>query len=185
LSCSDEDNAGQFVGVCEDRGVARALKHVDPTRRRGRFSRAMASFSTTRVGRFISRHIGWKLDPYLLRATGGRLGMSLVLPTAVLETRGAKTGELRRHAVIYFHDGDRVTIVASLAGDVKHPAWYHNLVAHPDVTFGGHQMTATVVTDEAERQRLWGLADNVFAPFELYRRQAGKRVIPIVQLVGR
>src|SRR3954447_23379647 len=164
--------------------MARALRYVDPHRRRGRFSRAVASFSASRVGRFVSRHVGWKLDPYLLRATDGRLGMSIVIPIALLDTRGAKTGELRRHAVIYFHDGDRVIVVASRAGDVKHPAWYHNLVAHPDVVLGGHAMRATVVTDEAERARLWELADNVFAPFAQYRKAAAAahRTIPIIQL---
>ena len=110
-----------------------------------------------------------------------------MIRTAVLETRGAKSRALRRNAVIYFHDGDRVTIVASKAGAPHHPAWFHNLRADPDVIFGGIPMRATVVTDEAERQRLWDLADNVFAPFATYRREAAQahRTIPIVQLTPR
>ena len=113
--------------------------------------------------------------------------MALVLPNALLETRGAKSGEVRRNAVIYFHDRDRVTIVASKPGYVKHPAWFHNLRAHPDVSFGGIPMRATVVTDEDERHRLWTLADRVFAPYATYRRDAAKanRTIPIVQLTVR
>ena len=91
----------------------------------------------------MSVHIVWKLDPYLMRATRGRLGMGLVMPTALLETRGAKSGELRRNVVIYFHDGERVTIVASKLGLPQHPAWFHNLQADPDVTFGGIPMRAT------------------------------------------
>jgi deazaflavin-dependent oxidoreductase (nitroreductase family) len=119
-----------------------------------------------------------------MRVTGGRLGMGLTLPTALLETRGARSGAPRRNAVIYFNDGDRVTIVASKLGLPENPAWFHNLRAHPDVTFGGVQMRATVVGDEAERQRLWTLADRVFAPYAAYRREAAKagREIPIVQL---
>jgi deazaflavin-dependent oxidoreductase (nitroreductase family) len=165
----------------------RQLKHVDPHRPRGWFSRALAAFSGTRAGRFVSARFAWKVDPYLLRLTGGRLSMSLVLPTALLETRGARTGALRRNAVIYFHDGGRVTIVASKAGAPSHPAWFHNLRAEPDVTFGGIPMTATVVGDEAERERLWALADRVFAPYAAYRRDAAKagRTIPIVQLAYR
>jgi len=160
------------------------LKYVDPNRRRGRLTRAYAWFSATRLGRLISVNVVWRLDPYLLRATGGRVGMGLVLPTALLETRGAKTGALRRNGVLYFHDSDRVTIVASKAGAREHPAWFHNLRAHPEVTFGGVPMRATVVGDEAERRRLWALADRVFAPFATYRRDAAKanRTIPIVQL---
>jgi deazaflavin-dependent oxidoreductase (nitroreductase family) len=150
-------------------------------------SRAFAAFSSTRLGRFISAKVVWKVDPYLLRATRGRLGMGLVLPTALLETRGARSGAVRRNGVIYFHDGDRITIIASKAGHERHPAWFHNLRAHPDVTFGGIPMRATVVTDEAERHRLWALADRVFAPYATYRRDAAKvnRTIPIVQLTPR
>jgi deazaflavin-dependent oxidoreductase (nitroreductase family) len=163
------------------------LKHVDPTRPRGWFSRAYAAFSSTRPGRLISANVVWKVDPYLLRATRGRVGMGLVLPTALLETRGAKSGAVRRNAVIYFHDDDRVTIIASKAGAAEHPAWFHNLRAYPDVTFGGIPMQATVVSDEAERHRLWTLADRVFAPYAIYRREAAQanRTIPIVQLVAR
>jgi deazaflavin-dependent oxidoreductase (nitroreductase family) len=161
-----------------------SLKHVDPDRPPGRLSRAFAAFSATRLGRLLSRTILWRLDPYVLRLTRGRLGLGLMLPTALLETRGARTGARRRNAVIYFHDGDRVTIVASKAGAPEHPAWFHNLRADSDVTFGGIPMRASIVTDEAERARLWALADRVFAPYARYRRDAG-RTIPIVQLTGR
>jgi deazaflavin-dependent oxidoreductase (nitroreductase family) len=163
------------------------LKPVDPNRPRSLFSRAYAAFSSTRLGRFISANVVWKVDPYLLRATRGRVGMGLVLPTALLETRGAKSGAVRRNAVIYFHDEQRVTIIASKAGAEKHPAWFHNLRAHPDVTFGGIPMRATVVSDEDERDRIWTLADRVFAPYATYRREAAKanRTIPIVQLTAR
>lgn len=163
------------------------LKYVDPNRSRGFVSRAIAAFSATRAGRFLSRHLLWKLDPYLLRAARGRFGLGFPLPTALLETRGAKSGALRRNGVIYFHDADRVTIVASKAGAAHHPAWFHNLRANPDVTFGGIPMRATVVEDEAERRRLWALADRVFAPYATYRRATAKvnRTIPIVQLTPR
>jgi deazaflavin-dependent oxidoreductase (nitroreductase family) len=163
------------------------LKYVDPYRPRSLLSRAYAWFSATRLGRLLSAKVAWKVDPYLLRATRGRVGLGLVLPTALLETRGAKSGAVRRNAVIYFHDGDRVTIIASKAGDRRHPAWFHNLRAHPDVTFGGLPMRATVVEDEAARRRLWTLADRVFAPYATYRRDAAKanRTIPIVQLSAR
>jgi len=163
------------------------LKYVDPNRPLGLFSRAYAALANTRLGRFISVHVMWKVDPLLMRATRGRLGMGLVLPTALLETRGAKSGAVRHNVVIYFNDGERVTIVASKLGLPTDPAWFHNLRADPDVTFGGIPMRATVVGDEAERDRLWGLADRVFAPYAAYRREAAKanRTIPIVQLTAR
>lgn len=163
------------------------LRYVDPNRPPSFFSRVYAALANTRLGRFMSAHVVWKVDPYLMRATRGRLGMGLAMPTALLETRGAKSGELRSNVVIYFHDGDRVTIVASKLGLPEHPAWFHNLQAHADVTFGGMPMRATVVGDDAERERLWSLADRVFAPYAVYRREAAKanRTIPIIQLSAR
>jgi deazaflavin-dependent oxidoreductase (nitroreductase family) len=150
-------------------------------------ARAYSAFAAGRLARFLSRHIAWKLDPYLLRLSRGRLATTLVFPTAVLETRGAKSGAGRRNAIIYFHDGDRITIAASNAGNSRHPAWYHNLRAHPDVILGGIPMRATVVEDEDERHRLWTLADRVFPAFARYRRDAAEanRTIPIVQLMRR
>jgi deazaflavin-dependent oxidoreductase (nitroreductase family) len=167
--------------------LAATLRRVDPTRPPGILARALAAIAAGRPARFVSRRVSWKLDPLLLRLSGGRLATTLVFPTAVLETQGAKTGARRRNAVIYFHDGDRVTIAASHAGNPTHPAWYHNLLAHPDVTLGGVPMRATVVEDDAERERLWTLADRVFPAFACYRRDAAKanRTIPLIQLTAR
>lgn len=147
----------------------------------------MARFATTRPARFVSRTIGWKLDPVLLRLTGGRVASTGPIPTGLLETRGARSGQRRRNAVIYFHDGDDVIIAASHAGAPTHPAWFHNLVADPEVAFGGVPMRASVVGDDAERARLWALADRVFPAYATYRRQAAAagRTIPLVALRRR
>lgn len=163
------------------------IRYVNPTAPAGPFARWYAALATTRVARFLSRHVSWKLDPLLLRATGGRFATTLVFPTAVLETRGARTGERRRNAVIYFHDGDRVVVVASNAGNPRHPGWYHNLRANPEVTLGGVAMRAAVVADEDRCRRLWVLADRVFPAFASYRRDAARaqRKIPLVELVPR
>ena len=136
---------------------------------------------------WLSRRVVWKLDPYLMRLTRGRAGLGLILPTALLEARGARTGQLRRTGVIYFHDGERVIVIASKLGLPEHPAWFHNLRANPDVVLGGQSFRADVVDDEAERERLWQLADAVFPAYAAYRdraRRAG-RTIPIVRLVPR
>jgi deazaflavin-dependent oxidoreductase (nitroreductase family) len=133
---------------------------------------------------WVSQNVTWKLDPYLLKLTRGRLGSSGPVASALLETRGARTNRLRRNATLYFNDGDDVIIVASKLGSPAHPAWYHNLTKHPEVVFGGRPFRAEVVRDEAEQQELWELADRVFPQFADYRawaRTAG-RVIPIVRL---
>jgi hypothetical protein len=48
------------------------LEHVNPTQEPGLIARSYAALAATRVAKFISRHINWRLDPLLLRATRGR-----------------------------------------------------------------------------------------------------------------
>jgi deazaflavin-dependent oxidoreductase (nitroreductase family) len=129
----------------------------------------------------------WRIDPHLMRLTRGRLGTGLIVPTALLQTRGARSGRVRRNAVIYFHDGERVTIIASQAGRPDHPSWFHNARAHPDVSLGGQPFRAVIVEDEEARVRLWELADGIFPAFAAYRDSAARtgRTIPILQLVPR
>lgn len=167
--------------------TARKLRHVDPFARRGRLYYTLARLSSSGFGAWFSINLAWKLDPLLLKLTGGRLSTAGPLPAALLESRGARTGKPRRNATLYFHDGERVTIVASKRGWPTHPAWYHNLLAHPDVLYGGLPFRAELVEDEAERERLWQLADRVFPQYADYRREAAGagRVIPIFQLVNR
>jgi deazaflavin-dependent oxidoreductase (nitroreductase family) len=161
------------------------LRYVDPLVPRGPLYRAYARVAGTRLAGWLSRRLAWKLDPHLLRLTRGRLGAGLALPTALLETRGAKTGRVRRNGVIYFHDGERVTIIASKLGLPEHPAWFHNARANPDVLLGGQRFRAELVEDEASCARLWQLADRVFPAYATYRERAARagRTIPILQLL--
>jgi deazaflavin-dependent oxidoreductase (nitroreductase family) len=163
------------------------LRYVDPDRQRGRLYRAVCRFSLSKLGAWLSVNVAWKLDPLLLKLTNGRLHTGLPLAAALLETRGARTGRPRRNATLYFHDGDRVTLIATLRGWPKNPAWYHNLRKHPDVVYGGLPFRAEIVEDETERQRLWDLAGRVYPPYADFREQARKvgRRIPIVQLTPR
>jgi deazaflavin-dependent oxidoreductase (nitroreductase family) len=168
----------------------RALRHVDPTAPRGPLRSLNASLASHRFSTWLARTriwsaVVWRLDPLLLRLTGGRLGTGLLLPTALLQTRGARTGRPRTSAVIYFHDGPKVTIVASKAGRPGNPSWFYNARANPDVMLGGEHFHAEIVEDAAELTRLWVLADRVFPAYATYRRTAALtgRTIPVLQLV--
>lgn len=169
----------------------RALRYVDPRTPRGPIYRGYVGLASSRFATWLSKKaiwsaIVWKIDPVLLRVTRGHLGTGLLLPTALLQTRGARTGRVRRNAVIYFHDGERVTIIASRAGRPGNPSWFYNARANPDVLLGGQPFLAQIVEDEASRARLWELADNVFPAFASYRDSAAlaDRTIPILQLVS-
>ncbi len=160
------------------------LRVVTPPQQASVFRRAYAALAATRLAKVISRHINWKLDPWLLRVSGGRFATTLMFRAAVLETRGARSGLVRRNAIIYFHDEARVTVFGSNAGSAHNPSWVHNLIANPFVTFGGIAMKAHVVTDECEQERLHQQGDLVFPAFKTYRRQAAAagREVPIIQL---
>jgi deazaflavin-dependent oxidoreductase (nitroreductase family) len=166
------------------------LRRVDPRAPRGPIYRAYVGLASSRFATWLSMQaiwsaIVWNIDPVLLRLTRGRLGTGLLLPTALLQTRGARTGRVRRNAVIYFHDGERVTIIASQAGRPGNPSWYYNARANPDVVLGGRPFRAEIIDDDAARARLWPLADRVFPAFASYRESAWRagRTIPILQLV--
>ena len=92
------------------------------------------------------------------RAPGGFLED---FPVLLLTTTGAKSGRPRTTPLMYVTDGGRPVVFASAAGSPKNPAWYHNLVAHPEVgvEIGEESFGAVaVVTEGAERERLGELA---------------------------
>jgi len=166
-----------------------SIRYVDPCAERGWFYRAHGRLTCTRLFQrlALTRIWGavlWPIDRALLRLTDGRVGTASPVVTALLQTQGARTGHMRSTGVIYFHDGDRVTIIASNAGRPGNPSWFYNARANPDVLLGGQPFQAELVEDEASRQRLWELADRVFPAFASYRETAARtgRTIPILQL---
>ena len=163
------------------------IRHVDATRPAGLARRVVSWLVTLRPFLLFSKHVSWKLDPILLRLTGGRFATTMMLPTGVLQTTGARTGARRENAVIYWHDGDDVIIAASQAGGPRNPSWYHNAIANPEVVFSDTRMHAEEVVDAAERDRLWAMGDRVFPAYATYRRRAGAtgRTIPLLRLTPR
>src|SRR5947208_8303115 len=108
------------------------LRHVDPYKRRGRLYLALCRFSSTKAGAWLSVNIAWKVDPHLLKLTRGRFSTAAPVAAALLESRDAQRTRLHSSHTLNSHAGDRVTIIASLRGWPKNPAWYYNLRKHPD-----------------------------------------------------
>jgi deazaflavin-dependent oxidoreductase (nitroreductase family) len=128
-------------------------------------------------------NIGNKLDPLLMRISGGRLKSTFNAPTVLLTHTGAKSGERRSTPLAYFTDGENVVLIASRGGNRHHPAWYHNVTANPEVelwTKGGGGRYLAREVEGAERQRLWDLATDFYPGFARYQERAGDRVIPVV-----
>src|SRR5882724_5802471 len=125
-------------------GDTRKVRHVDPQKRRGRLYLAVCRFSATKVGGWLAANVAWKIDPHLLKLTRGRLSPAWPVAAALLETRGARTGRPRRNATLFIHDGDRVTIVATLRGRVRNPGWYQSRPQHRQFVFGGQRFRAEI-----------------------------------------
>ena len=97
---------------------------------------------------------------------------------------GAKSGAARVNPLAYTTDGDDLIIIASFAGSDKHPPWYFNIVANPEVTIEVGTETyaarASVVT-EPDRSRLYSQMEGEMAAFTGYREKTD-REIPVIRL---
>ena len=108
-------------------------------------------------------------------------------PLLLLTTTGAKSGQRRTTPVMYLADGDRLLVFATKAGAPTNPAWYHNLLAHPEVTVEvgtqTYEATATSLTGE-ERDRLYAKQASLYPQFGQYQARATRK-IPVIALERR
>ncbi len=119
------------------------------------------------------------------RATGGKPGgMFEQMPMLLVHHTGARSGKRYVNPVAYLNDGDRYVIFASKAGAPENPAWYHNLMAHPEVTIEVGTDTLDVVADEAagdERERLYQTMADRMPQFSEYASKTDRK-IPVIVL---
>jgi deazaflavin-dependent oxidoreductase (nitroreductase family) len=126
------------------------------------------------------------IDRKLIPLTRGRLKVALGQPILLLHTRGARSGQPRTSPLLYTPHGDGFLVIASKAGAAQHPAWYHNVRAHPDavsVEIGGRRIPVNPrLVEGAERARLWHEANDNYNGYETYQQRAGDRIIPVLLL---
>lgn len=105
-------------------------------------------------------------------------------PLILLTTKGARTGQPRIIPLMYVPYGNQILAVASKGGAVKHPEWYHNVLAHPQVTVEvgdeKFQTTASILAG-AEREKAFKKAVEVFPPYGQYQQKT-TREIPVIAL---
>jgi F420H(2)-dependent quinone reductase len=132
---------------------------------------------------------GTRLNVVLYRASKGRIGGRIKkLPILLLHHVGAKSGTARVSPLLYMPDGDKLVIVASKGGTDKNPAWFHNLLAHPETEVelkGGERrnVRARQASDE-ERSAYWPRLVEGYSDYEDYQGYA-ERTIPVVVLEPR
>ena len=130
--------------------------------------------------RFVMR---WatRLQVSVFRLTRGRLMNKFIggYPVCIVDTYGAKSGKLRRVALIHLPHGDNKLLVASQGGMPGNPAWYYNIKAHPDVRImvDGQERAyrARQVSDE-EKAALWPHLLSLYPDFDEYQARTDRNI---------
>ena len=138
------------------------------------------------MSEYIPSSRGWVAEQVeLYEGSGGTDGLTLMdtgLRVIIVTNRGWKTGGIRKTPLMRAVDGNSYILVASQGGAPKHPLWYYNLKAEPNVEIRDesevYSMRVREVVDSVERQRLWGIAVKAYPPYQEYQDRTD-RVIPV------
>ena len=100
-------------------------------------------------------------------------------PCVVLWTVGAKTGKIRKSPLMRVEHEGRYAVVASMGGMPKHPVWYHNVVANPDVTLQDRTERRDYVAREVEgdeKAEWWARAVEVWPSYDDYQASTDRQI---------
>jgi F420H(2)-dependent quinone reductase len=127
-----------------------------------------------------------RIHERLYEASDGRIGHKMIgVPTLLLRSTGARSGETRTNALVYARDGADYLVVASNGGADKNPAWLFNLRANPavEIQIGRERRKARAQIlgpADSEYERLWKIADDEnHHRYAAYQEQT-ERPIPVV-----
>ncbi|HKH36897.1 MAG TPA: nitroreductase/quinone reductase family protein [Rubrobacter sp.] len=130
--------------------------------------------------------VGTGIHRAVFNASKGRIfGRAFGMPLVELITTGRRSG--KEHSTMLsvpIVDSDRLVLVASFGGDDRHPAWYLNLRANPEVRVARAGSTRTMIAriaTEEERAELWPQINSVFEGYARYQKRS-ERPIPVVIL---
>lgn len=131
------------------------------------------------------------LDGLMLRLSNGRSTAATLLTglqILSLTTTGAKSGLPRTVPLVAIPYGvEQLVIIASNWGQAKHPAWYYNILAHPEVTVTQNGRTQPYLARETagdERAACWQAALATYPGYAAYKRRTTRR-IPVILLDPR
>jgi F420H(2)-dependent quinone reductase len=157
-----------------------------PQRAKSRIDKALQALARSPIGGWLFVNVFPVIDRRLIPLSRGRLKVAMGQPILLLHTRGARSGQPRTTPLLYTPRGEAFVVVASKAGDPHHPAWYHNLRAHPDGVAievdGTRTAVRPYVAEGPEREQLWRVVNDNYNGYDVYQARAGERLIPIVVL---
>lgn len=130
-----------------------------------------------------------RVNTWAYRVTGGRLGNKWIHgePILLLTVTGRKSGRPLTYPLVFLADGEKKIVVASKGGMDKHPLWYLNLVANPDVQVQVGSETRSMrahTADDAERAHYWPKIVALNRDFDDYQARTTRK-IPVVVLTPR
>ncbi|MCU1440897.1 MAG: nitroreductase [Rhodoglobus sp.] len=121
----------------------------------------------------------------LFEATNGERGADMRgMPIIVLTSVGAKTGKLRKNALMRVEHDGQYAVVASIGGAPKNPVWYHNLKANPHVELQDGSTKRDYTAREVfgdEKALWWARAVEAYPPYADYQLKT-ERQIPVFVL---
>jgi deazaflavin-dependent oxidoreductase (nitroreductase family) len=150
--------------------------------------RSVRRFAATRPGSWFFSRTLQRSDRIVYRLTGGRTTLAAVLsglPVVMLTSTGAKSGREITIPLVGFEEGDAVFLIGSNFGQAHHPAWYHNLRAHPQARIVVRGRTRDVVAEEVEspeRERHLAVAAVTYPGYRHYEQRAAPRRIAVFRL---
>jgi deazaflavin-dependent oxidoreductase (nitroreductase family) len=129
-------------------------------------------------------HILQPADEFALYLTRGKHTFAELvgLPVIKLDTIGARTGLRRSHPLGGITDAGKCILIGSYFGNKHHPAWVHNLRAHPECVVHQHGRSGKYLareTDNEERAKYWQLALTYYKGYEAYEKRAAPRKISV------
>lgn len=147
---------------------------------------------TTPAGTYGGRKPSGPLIRWLSRMAAGRVrrrGRTMGMDALVLRTIGRTSGVERVTPVAWFPAAEGGwLIVASANGAAQHPAWYHNLAAHPDrATIEVAGRTVKVTPEElhgSERAEAWQQVITAAPRFAAYEKKTDRQ-LPVIRLTER
>lgn len=143
--------------------------------------RLIVWLSTNPVATWFIRHVASRIDPWLFRATHGRLTSMgpPAMPMLTLTTVGRRSGLPRLvHLACVDHDGDAL-VVASAMGQERHPGWRYNLEAHPEVEVQrrGERFAARAeLLSDAEKAAVWPEVQRAIPQMRVYERRTDRNI---------
>ncbi|MBL8076348.1 MAG: nitroreductase family deazaflavin-dependent oxidoreductase [Anaerolineales bacterium] len=129
----------------------------------------------------------YRLDGIVLKLTNEKHTVTEIvgLPIIQLTTIGAKTGESRTMPLVSLFDGEKIALIGSNFGRKPNPGWYYNLKANPVCTVQFNGRTSQYVARQTvgeEREKYWQMAVSYYRGYDLYKKRASHRVIPVIVL---